>query len=159
MGSWRKLAGLSWADRRLLARAAVMLAHVKLALPSTAFRAKRDRAAIARDPARVAEELDRAAAVARVVAVAAARVPFRVSCLHRSVVLWRLLSAERIECELELGARTGAGPFEAHAWVECHGVAIGEDPRQLGRYRRFGRSVVPTHGSSRAPSTKTQHPT
>ena len=64
------LAELSWADRRLLARAGAMLAHAKLALPSVGFRADRETVAEgARKPSPV--ELARARAVARLVGVAA----------------------------------------------------------------------------------------
>ena len=142
MGDWSRLAELSWADRRLLARAAAMLAHAKLALPSVDFRGEREAvAAGACKPSPI--ELARAQAVARLVGVAASRVPFRVACLPRSIVLWRLLRREGIPCELRLGARSGGGPFEAHAWVECGGVALAEDPDHLASYRRFDRAVVP----------------
>ncbi len=142
MGDWRRLAELSWADRRLLARAGAMLAHAKLALPSVDFRADREAVAEgARKPSPV--ELARARAVARLVGVAASRVPFRVACLHRSIVLWRILRREGIACKLRLGARSGEGRFEAHAWVECGGVALNEDAPNLSRYRPFGDAVVP----------------
>lgn len=140
MSDWRKLAGLSWDDRRTLARAAAMLAHAKLTLPSVDFRTGRDAATIDDDPAAT---LARAQAIARLVGVASSRVPFRVACLHRSIVLWQLLRREGIPCELRLGARTDAGPFEAHAWVECAGVALNESEPNLARYSAFGEPVVP----------------
>ena len=141
MSDWRKLAGLSWDDRRTLARAAAMLAHVKLTLPSVDFRTEREAEPVG---ARVAEAtLARARAVARLVGIASSRVPLRVACLHRSIVLWRLLRREGIPCELKLGARTDAGPFEAHAWVECAGVALNESEPDLARYSAFGEPVVP----------------
>ena len=141
MSDWRKLAGLSWDDRRTLARAAAMLAHVKITLPSVDFRAEREAEPVG---APVAEAtLARARAVARLVGIASSRVPLRVACLHRSIVLWRLLRREGIPCELKLGARTDAGPFEAHAWVECSGVALNESEPDLARYSAFGEPVVP----------------
>jgi len=159
MGSWRKLASLSWADRRLLARAAAMLAHARLALPSTAFRAGRAERSPLPDPATAATDLARAKAIARVVDIAASRLPFRVSCLHRAIVLWRLLSAERIACDLELGARAGTGPFEAHAWVDCQGIALGENPDRLARYRRFARPVVPSRRRGGSSPAEARRPT
>ena len=141
MSDWRKLAGLSWDDRRTLARAAAMVAHVKLTLPSVDFRTEREAEPVG---ARVAEAtLARARAVARLVGIASSRIPLRVACLHRSIVLWRLLRREGIPCELKLGARTDAGPFEAHAWVECAGVALNESEPTLARYSAFGEPVVP----------------
>jgi hypothetical protein len=159
MGDWRKLAGLSWADRRLLARAAAMLAHAKLALPSTGFGPDREAPAADSDIAVSPAMLSRAQAIARLVGVAASRVPFRVACLHRSIVLWRLLRRERIPCELRLGARTGAGPFGAHAWVECGGVALGEDPAHLASYRPFDRAVVPDPRDGPLPKSGLRRPT
>ena len=58
-------------------------------------------------------------------------------------MLWRLLRREGIPCELKLGARRDAGPFEAHAWVECAGVALNESEPTLARYSAFGEPVVP----------------
>jgi len=141
MSDWRRLAGLPWADRRLLARAAGMLAHAKLTLPSVDFRTAREAATVDADDS--AATLARAQAIARLVGIASSRVPFRVACLHRSIVLWRLLRKEGIPCELKLGARRDAGPFEAHAWVECAGVALNEDAPSLSRYSPFGDAVVP----------------
>jgi hypothetical protein len=141
MSDWRKLAGLSWDDRRTLARAAAMLAHVKLTLPSVDFRTEREAESVGE---RLSEAtLARARAVARLVGIASSRIPLRVACLHRSIVLWRLLRREGIPCELKLGARTDAGPFEAHAWVECAGVALNESEPDLARYSAFGEPVVP----------------
>ena len=141
MSDWRKLAGLSWDDRRTLARAAAMLVHVKLTLPSVDFRTEREAATVG---ARIAEATRaRARAVARLVGIASSRVPLRVACLHRSIVLWRLLRRRGIPCELRLGAGTNGGPFEAHAWVECAGVALNEGAAHLSRYRPFGQAVMP----------------
>ena len=143
MSDWRRLRELSWADRRLLARAAAMLAHARLTLPRVDFRADRDSTAADLQPSIPEATLARAQAIARLVGIASARVPFRVACLHRSLVLWRLLRRNGIACELRLGARTGARPFEAHAWVECAGVALNEDAPNLSRYQPFDEAVVP----------------
>jgi hypothetical protein len=44
-------------------------------------------------------------------------------CLVQSLVLKRLLAARAIPSRLVIGARSD-GPFMAHAWVECHSVAV-----------------------------------
>jgi len=44
-------------------------------------------------------------------------------CLVQSLVLKRLLAARSIPSRLVIGARSD-GPFMAHAWVECHSVAV-----------------------------------
>lgn len=140
MSDWSKLRALSGADRRLLARASAMLAHTKLTLRYVGFRP--DPGARSAD-ARAEASLGRAQAVARLVGIASARLPFRTACLHRSIVLWRLLRREGIPCALKLGAREGGGPFEAHAWVECAGAALGENEPHLARYRPFSQAVAP----------------
>ena len=157
MSRWRKLRELSWADRRVLLHAAVLLVQARLALPFIDFRADPGAAKTRRSPApppppnstlRAAKspgtELQHAQAIARLVGIAAAHVPVDVACLHRSLVLWRLLRRRGIRCELRLGAGTEGGPFEAHAWVECAGVALTEGAGHLSRYRPFGQAVMPT---------------
>lgn len=147
MSDWDKLRRLSGTDRRLLARAAVMLAHAKLTLRNDALRADPD----APSPGgRADAAIRRAQEIARLVGIASSRLPLRTACLHRSVVLWRLLRREGIACELRLGAKSSAGPFEAHAWVECRGVALGETDAILARYRPFSRAVAPV-GRRHAP--------
>lgn len=148
MGDWRHLAALSWAERQLLVRAALMLVHARFTVASTGFRP-----AAAREPAKssvTAEppDLARARVIARLVAVAAARLPLRLACLHRSVVLWRLLQREGIACELRLGARRGAEALEAHAWVECGGVALGEDDAHLATFAAFAAALAPPGGTT-----------
>ncbi|MCC6869679.1 MAG: lasso peptide biosynthesis B2 protein [Burkholderiales bacterium] len=143
MGDWDRLAALSWADRRLLVRAGALLVQARFTLASTALRpdprARPREATVTASP----PQLARAHALARLVAVAAARIPLRVACLHRSVVLWRLLRREGIPCALRLGARAGNGPFEAHAWVECGGVALAEDDAHLATFAPFTDAVAP----------------
>jgi hypothetical protein len=58
-------------------------------------------------------------------------------CLVRSLVLVRLLRWHRITAELRVGARTLTGRFEAHAWVEHCGVALGEDADEARIYHAF----------------------
>ena len=60
-----------------------------------------------------------------------------------------LLRRKAIPCELRLGARADSGPFGAHAWVQCAGIALNEDAANLAHYRSFGEAVVPV-GRSRA---------
>ena len=89
------------------------------------------------------DALARAQVIAGLVAVAASHSPVRVSCLHRSLVLWGLLRRHGIPCEIRLGACTESGPFEAHAWVQCAGVALNGHPDDLSRYSSFAVAVVP----------------
>jgi len=143
MSKWRRWRELSWTDRRLLLQAALLLVYARLKLPFIEFRV---------DPAtgqelRSAEPADpvlaRAQVIARLVGIAAAHSPVALTCLHRSLVLWWLLRRQGIPCALRLGANTQSGPFEAHAWVECAGVALNEQGAHLSRYSPFGQAVSP----------------
>lgn len=66
------------------------------------------------------------AIVARIVRIAATHGPFRTECLPRAVVLWTLLQRDGFDAEVKLGVRQGPRGFEAHAWVELEGVALGQ---------------------------------
>lgn len=56
----------------------------------------------------------------------------RPSCLHRSLVLNSVLSAQGIASEIRYGVRRSDGRFEAHAWVEHSGEPLTE-PGDLHR--------------------------
>lgn len=145
MSKWHKWRALPAGDRRLLAQAGLALIAARCLLPLIGFRA----AASASDDlvASPASEIDagRAQAVARLVGIAAAHLPFAAACLPRSLATSYLLRRIGIPCELRLGASTSREPFVAHAWVECAGVALGEDAASLARYRPFTRAVVPVY--------------
>jgi hypothetical protein len=143
MRKWRQWRALSGGDRRLLVRAAALLVYARWRLRFVDFRVDRDAAERARAATSPDGGLARAQAIARLVGIAAAHVPVRVTCLHRSLVLWELLRRERIACELRLGARAGSAPFDAHAWVQCAGLALEEAPAHLARFAPFGDPVTP----------------
>lgn len=143
MSKWRKWRELSGADRWLLMQAGVLLVHARIKLRSVEFRPdtskpKRSDAASTPPP-----DVDRARAVAHLVRIASAHAPVAFTCLHRALATWRLLRRIGIPCDLRLGACAGGDPFEAHAWVECAGVALEADPASLARYRSFPGAVVP----------------
>lgn len=48
------------------------------------------------------------------------------TCLQRSLALWYLLGRVGVRSELRIGVRKTGEKFEAHAWVECDGAAVGE---------------------------------
>jgi hypothetical protein len=66
--------------------------------------------------------------LAQYVASAAAWHPLRPTCLPRAVVLWWQLRRHGLDGEIRFGARTDQGRFEAHAWVEYQGEALGHPP-------------------------------
>jgi hypothetical protein len=71
--------------------------------------------------------VDEAAAAGRAVSIAAARGPWTVKCLTRSLVLHWLLRRRGIASDLRIGV-AGGGEFRAHAWVECGGVPVNDRP-------------------------------
>ncbi len=149
MSNWRRWRALAPDERRELAHAAALLVYARLRLPFIGFRADLDAVQRAGSAELPAAALQRAQAISRLVGIAAGHGPVRISCLHRSLVLWWLLRREGIPCELRLGARAGAGEFEAHAWVQCAGVALDQQPADLARYRPFGEAVLPVGRAAR----------
>ena len=73
---------------------------------------------------------------------AVARYAFpRPNCLHRSLVLNRVLSAQGIASDIRYGVRRRDGRFEAHAWVEHNGEPLTE-PGDLHREYQPLRAVT-----------------
>lgn len=143
MSSWRKLIDLSWAERRLLLHAAVLLIQMRLVLPSIDFRADPGAAENPHLARLDRTDLPSAQAIARLVSIASAHTPLAFTCLHRSTVLWKLLRRQGIACQLRLGASGAGGNFAAHAWVECAGVALHEGADSLACYSPFAQAVMP----------------
>lgn len=53
------------------------------------------------------------------------RLPFSPTCLTRSLVVYRLLRARGIPCQLRIGLRKSGAALEGHAWTET-----GQVPRE-----------------------------
>ena len=65
--------------------------------------------------------------IARMVNAVAARMPLRITCLTRSVVLVEELRRRGMAADLRIGARVGArGALDAHAWVELDGRPVND---------------------------------
>jgi hypothetical protein len=79
---------------------------------------------------------------ARMVQAAACHGPYRASCLPESLTLWWLLRRQRIHSDLRIGVRKLAGRFEAHAWVECQGVALNDSDAVHLRFLPFHRAII-----------------
>jgi hypothetical protein len=73
----------------------------------------------------------------RMVLAAARRLPEQSNCLERSLTLWWLLARRGITSRLRIGARKTGEEFEAHAWVERNGEAVGEPERTHLHYAAF----------------------
>lgn len=62
----------------------------------------------------------------------------RPRCLVRSLALHRLLHRRRIPGSVvRVGVRRNGSSFEAHAWVEWDGVAVGERPARIRTFATF----------------------
>src|SRR5438034_2068867 len=77
----------------------------------------------------------------RIVLAAARNSPIRSTCLERSLSLWWLLARQSIETQIRIGVRKDSGKFEAHAWVERGGVAIGEPEASHSHYAAFAEEM------------------
>ena len=71
------------------------------------------------------ETTEFASRLAQVVGGLSRRLPMRLHCLHRAVVIDALLKKAGIPSQVHLGARPG-NAFQAHAWVCVAGQAVGE---------------------------------
>jgi hypothetical protein len=73
-------------------------------------------------------------AVARAVASAAAHHLWRMTCLPRALVLWRMLAARGVAARVRIGVRRESGTIRAHAWVEAGGRPLAEPERVDERF-------------------------
>ncbi len=84
----------------------------------------------------IARDLKRAELTSRMVNAAIRHVWRASTCLEKSLALWWLLGRQGIASQLRIGARKLEGKFEAHAWVERDGAALGE-PQEHRHYATF----------------------
>mgnify|MGYP006423874761 CR=1 FL=1 len=70
----------------------------------------------------------------RLVSIAAARGPFRVHCLTRSLLLEALLRRRGVAPELHFGARREGPDLHAHAWVSLNGTVVNDRDDIAERY-------------------------
>ena len=75
--------------------------------------------------------VEQAERISYLVRVAANRGVCRANCLPQSLVTWALLRREGIDSVIQLGARKESEKLEAHAWVECFGLRLGESPSAI----------------------------
>jgi hypothetical protein len=66
-----------------------------------------------------------AARVTHLVEALYRRLPFSPTCLTRSLVVYRLLRARGIPCQLRIGLRKSGAALEGHAWTDT-----GQVPRE-----------------------------
>ena len=120
-----KLRRLSPREFWILAQAMALLPTVRLVLRVATIARLQSlggRAAHRASPNRLSPE-----AMARLVRIAAERGVVRANCLEQSLVLQWLLQRQGIDARISFGARKADKKVEAHAWVECSGLALNED--------------------------------
>lgn len=143
-GSWQALITLGHADRlRLLASVlGLPIIHGLLAVAGYGRVRRWLEQWTARPGARAADarDLERARALARLVAIAGRRGAVEATCLRQSLLLFAWLRRRGLRPTLQLGVADRTGGFQAHAWVELEGHALLQ--RDAG-YRPF---VSPSRG-------------
>jgi hypothetical protein len=133
MNRVRQFAELTPPERRLLLRATVLVAGVRLALWTMPFRWVRFVLGI-RPAISPSLEAIRVKRLAWAVQAAARRIP-GASCLTQALALQYLLARAGESAEVHIGvAKDDARGFEAHAWLEHRGAILVGDNGELDRY-------------------------
>jgi len=73
-----------------------------------------------------ATELERAERLAQLASLAGNYGAVKATCLRQSLLTYMLLRRRGFDPDLCLGARRQDGIFDAHAWVELDGCALGQ---------------------------------
>lgn len=138
----RRFRAMSGREQRLFLRAAALLPSLSMSLRIVGFvRTQQTLQFLLRGetsgglPAE--ERAIRVAATVRMVHAAAQYGVGRPTCLERSLALWWLLGHQGIAAQLRIGARKVREKFEAHAWVECGGVAVSEPDEPHRHFEAF----------------------
>jgi len=140
----RRFRALEPNARGIFLRAAVLLPLVSLSLRLRGFRCTQaslqkyitGAASLRYDPSD-ATKAARAALIGRMVRTAAHRSIGSATCLEKSLVLWWLLGRRGIVSSVRIGTRKTGLKFEAHAWVECDGMALNEPEEEHKHYAAF----------------------
>ena len=74
--------------------------------------------------------------------IAARHTPFPATCLTRSLLLGWLLRRRNVASELCIGVRLTQGILDAHAWLECEGVPVNDQPDVNAQFESFGDLIA-----------------
>ena len=140
----RRFRALEPKARGLFLRAAALLPWISVSLRLRGFRAtqsslqKRLPEAASRLTSQSSgPQAGWTALTARMVRAAAHRTWGTPHCLEQSLALWWLLGRQGISTSVRIGTRKTGEKFEAHAWVECDGVALNEPKEPHEHYAAF----------------------
>lgn len=135
MGKLRAALKLSPHDWIILAEMWVSLLVVDLALRYLSFRRiRRFATQIHEDHVSGSQKWAKIRHRQRLVNIAARHHIYPMSCLRQALVLQRFLGRQGIETRLQIGVRAEANSLDAHAWLECDGVPIGQTSDVMGRF-------------------------
>ena len=140
----RRFRALEPRARGLFLRAAVLLPFISLSLRLRGFRATQSNLQ-KRLPAGLPGTSDQSsraqaeltALTVRMVRSAAHRSWGSPACLEQSLGLWWLLGRQGIPSSVRIGTRKTGEKFEAHAWVECDGMALNEPEEAHKHFAAF----------------------
>jgi len=139
----RRFSALEPGGRGLFLRAVAVLPLISLSLRLRGFRSTQatlQKGMVSAAPSHNPPDSATAASmalIARMVRSAAYRSLGTPTCLEKSLALWWLLGRRGIASSLRIGARKTGDKFEAHAWVECNGVALNEPEQTPKHYTAF----------------------
>jgi Transglutaminase-like superfamily len=133
METWRRFRALPAPERKLVREAAARLTSVWIGLKVYGYKRLRER--IENSPKSATSsslaldsttQIATARSIAKSEASASRHLFFSPNCLVRSLALVAMLRRRGMQPELRIGARSDAGNFEAHAWVELHGEVLND---------------------------------
>ncbi len=122
IGKLRKLLGLPWRDRLLLAEASLSLAVARLAVRLMPFRwiAPRLGETMAASPEEDSADPELLRRIGWAVGVAGHNLPWTSRCLAEAIAGKAMLKRRGVPSTLYLGlAKDGQADLEAHAWLRC----------------------------------------
>lgn len=143
MGTWNTFWRLNAHSRRVVVSVSCVIVASRVGLRVAGYR--RWIALLARSSARAGSGLYTdnlrphpfPAQLALLTAASARNLPFKPTCLERSIGLWWLLRRHGFGAEIRIGGRKAAQQFEAHAWVECGGLVLDTSSDQQGTFSVF----------------------
>lgn len=138
----KRLANLTPTERCLLSEALLLLPSVAIGLRFLGYRRilRKLEAGAGRFPTDIPADVPPLVFVELAVwavRLAAARGPYRATCLRQSISLWWMLMRRGIGSEIKIGIQRTDTGIEAHAWVERDGRVLNDSQDIARRYPPF----------------------
>ena len=128
MSKTEQILGLTWAERRWLVEAWILLLGFRVALRSRPFPSveKWARVPVVETPPTEEATREDCSRLAWCVDAAANNHLWRMQCLERSLTRQRMLRQRGLDAELKIGVQKQGTELEAHAWLELTGRPLNE---------------------------------